>query len=168
MKTGKKPVATGISGFGLIIIGYISPIYLEFIKPYANYILWLGICLIVSPWLLSLFGSIRNKIRNSHTTTDLSDTIQINNPDDFPSLNMSALKRHISLIIKNPNHSFNRLVRSVVLYHGLGDPDDPKYILVVEIPDTISIEPSNDHKALTRHWDNPEGCIPLDTLDPGQ
>ena len=52
---------SNISGIGVAITGTIMPTYIELIKPYADYILALGISLIVSPWLLTLVDFIRDK-----------------------------------------------------------------------------------------------------------
>ncbi len=115
---------------------------------------WIGHALIIVAFLgiLSIlaFNIYRTQFKKQ---AKIPVDQNINNPKDFPALNLPALKRHVSLIINDPKHSFNRLIRSVVLYRGV---DDFKYVLGVEIPPTISIPPSNDHKALTNHWAFPQ------------
>ncbi len=44
-----------ILGIGITLIGIVSPIYYPAIEPYAMYILWLGIALIVFPLLFQLY-----------------------------------------------------------------------------------------------------------------
>ena len=70
---------SGISGF-VILNGYL--VYVYFIKQKGRYFAF--------PFTGKLFSFFH-----------------INNPDDFPPLNLSTLKRHILSIINNPRYAFN-------------------------------------------------------------
>lgn len=114
-----------------------------------------GDVLLVAGWIFILAFVLlksRGKILAFKTTGRILSAFHINNPDNFPSLNLSALKRHINLIIKDPKCHFNSLIRSIVLYHGF---DDLQYVLVVEKPDTISTDDKNDYQELINHWSDP-------------
>jgi len=61
MKKLRVSVASSISGAGITILRIIMPIYIEFIRPYADYILAFAISLIISPWLLMFVDFLKNK-----------------------------------------------------------------------------------------------------------
>ena len=67
----KIPIVVSVSGIGIGIMGYITPVYIEIIKPYSGYILYFAICLVLGPWLLLLYSFLKNKI---HTSTKLTAT----------------------------------------------------------------------------------------------
>ena len=54
-------LALSISGFGFTIMDAIFPSYIEFIRPYTNYILPLAISFMISPWLLMFIDFLKNK-----------------------------------------------------------------------------------------------------------
>ena len=54
-------VVLSISGLGVTIVGVVLPIYIDFIRPYAHYILAFGIFLIVGPWLLMFVYFLKKK-----------------------------------------------------------------------------------------------------------
>ena len=58
----KIPIVVSVSGIGIGIMGYITPVYIEIIKPYSGYILYFAICLVLGPWLLLLYSFLKNKI----------------------------------------------------------------------------------------------------------
>ncbi|MDD2390153.1 MAG: hypothetical protein PHP23_10525 [Desulfobacterales bacterium] len=125
-------------------------------------IVWGGGFLLLNGYLLYAYFLKKPRTYFAFPCTGkLFSRLRINNPDDFPSLNLSALKRHISLIVKNPKYNFNRLIQSITLYRGFGNPD---YVLVVEIPDTISTEDQDDYNALLNHWSDP-ACLSYSAND---
>lgn len=117
-----------------------------------------GYWFILAGFIVIVFGvfwpfiikTYRNLL-NCHNETGSPDQ-QANDPALFPDLNETALKLHISLLINNPGYIFNRLIQSVALYRGF---DKVKYVLAIEIPDTISTEDSNDYQELLNHWAGP-------------
>ena len=72
-------VALSITGFGVAVLGAIMPFYIEAIRPYANYILAVGIVLIIGPWLLMLVYSLKNKKTKETEVTESSTIIQPKN-----------------------------------------------------------------------------------------
>ena len=67
---------------GVTVLGFIMPVYIETIRPYANYILAIGISLIISPWILTLKDSLTNK--------KLQDSIQSR---PLPQTNINRTKK---------------------------------------------------------------------------
>ena len=123
--------------------------------PFEKFALW-GDTLLVIGWIFILTFVLlksRGKFLAFKTTGRILSFFHFNNPDDFPSLNLSALKTHISLMINDPKYnSFNRLIQSVILYRGF---TDHKYVLAIEKPDTISTEDRVDYQELLNQWADP-------------
>jgi hypothetical protein len=127
----KMPIVVSVCGIGIAIMGYIMPVYIEIIKPYADYILYFAICLVLGPWLLLLYSFLKNKI---HTSTKLTATIITNNPDLFKDLNETALKKHISFFVGRC--PYKDTIDNIQLHKSV----NKKYQIIVTGKDTSKFE----------------------------
>lgn len=119
----KLAVTIGLSltGCGFSVIGSAMTFYIESLKPYASYIFYFGVALILCPWLFLGLLYIRKREKG---LLDLPQTIHINDPNIF-NLNESALKRWASNLANHYNH-----LDMVVLYGGpVSFPPPIKYVL---------------------------------------
>ena len=86
-----------ISGIGVAITGIIMPLYIEFIKPYAGYILAFGLFLSIAPWVLVLINFFRNNKSLERCNSDKRIREYI--------LRLKALKENIAQL-QNPPSEF--------------------------------------------------------------
>ena len=114
-------IALSLSGFGLSIIGYTMPFYIESLKPYTSYISYFGVTLIVCPWLFLYLLYLRKRKKG---LAELPQIIHINDPNIF-NLNESALKRWASNLA---NH-YDRLDMVTLYGAPVSFPPPPKYLI---------------------------------------
>ena len=114
---------------------YVAKIIIEIIKGYTmpTYIIHTGfvlVILIINVWI-SLF---LNQKTNQKLIKEQS---VLNNPDLFPELNETVLKKNIAIKMQEcPN---NQLIRNICLYSGGGN-NPYKYNVVVEINPAVGFE----------------------------
>lgn len=136
------------SGFGVALMGIgFSKIWSEI--PGYWFILAGFIVIVLGVFWPFIMKTYRNLLHGHNKS--VSPDQQANDSALFPNLNETALKKHICLIINNPKYSFNQLIQTVALYRGF----DAKYVLAIEIPDTISAEDRDDYQSLLNNWADP-------------
>ena len=116
-----------------LFIGTIYTMVVKLAEILFDRLAFWGDVLLVVGWIFILAFVLlksRGNFLAFRTTGRILSFFHINNPDYFPILNESALKKHIRLIIKNEGYPLNALIDRVSLYQGAGEAN---YVLVVNL-----------------------------------
>ena len=95
---------------------------------------FLGDALLVAGWIFILAFVLlksRGKILAFKTTGRLLSFLHLSNPDLFPSLNETALKKHIS--VKVDECPYSEIIKRITLYQGASGLSH--YQLIIEAPE---------------------------------
>lgn len=121
MKKFSVPIAISVTGIGIGVFRIIMPFYTEAIRPWSNYILFLSLLLIFSPWAVMLVLFFKKKKRER---SDSPQAAHINDPNIF-NLNEGSLKRWASNLANHYEH-----LDMVILYGApVSFPSPIKYLI---------------------------------------